>query len=174
MSFKAEVKASLGWNWNDGAVDNDRLDYAEQLLEGNGASQAEAAWHDRDRTLLDGASTTLDLTSLTRTILGDTVTVTLLTVKALLIVNQTSGGGELVVGDAAANEWAEPFTADGDQITVPPDSPLLLANRQTGWQVDDSNRNLKLAASGGDVTYSIAIIGTTTTAGSGSGSGSGA
>ncbi len=167
MSFKAEIKATLGWNWNDGALDNDRLDYAGQLLEGNGDDQAEAVWHVEDQILLDAASTTLDLTALTRSMLGDTVTLTLLKVKALLIVNQDTSVGELVVGDAAADEWSEPFTADGDQIVAPPDSPLLLANRRTGWEVDASNKNLKLAASGGDVTYSIAIVGTTTAASSG-------
>lgn len=174
MSFKAEVQASIGWNWNDGAVDNDRLDYAQRLLEGNGDNQAEAVWHDESQALLNGASTTLDLSCLTRTVLGDTITVTFLTVKALLIVNHATSGGELVLGGAAADEWSEPFVADGDQITVPPDSPLLLTNRQAGWQVDNANKNLKLAASGGDVDYSIAIVGTTTASGSGSASGSGA
>ena len=174
MSFKAEVKASVGWNWNQGAVDNSRLDYAQRLLDGNGDNQAEAVWHAENQTLLDAAATTLDLTALTRTILGDVHTVTFLTVKTLLIVNQGTSGGQLLVGGAASDEWSEPFGADGDQVTVPLDSPLLLANRQAGWNVDDANKNLKLAASGGDVTYSIAIVGTTTAAGSGSGSGSGA
>jgi hypothetical protein len=173
MSFKAEVKASVGWNWDDGAVDNDRLDYAERLLDGNGDNQAEAVWHAENQTLLDATSTTFDLTSLTRTILGDTHTVTFLTVKALLIVNQSTSGGELLVGGATSDEWSEPFGADGDQVTVPLDSPFLLANRQAGWNVDDANKNLKLAATGGDVSYSIAVVGTTTASGSGSGSGSG-
>jgi hypothetical protein len=35
--------------------------------------------------------------------------------------------------------------------------------------VDETNKHLKLAASGGEVTYSIAIVGTTTAAGSSSG-----
>ena len=170
MSFKVEMKASIGWNWDDGAVDNDRLEYVRQLLEGNDDNQAEAVWHVEDQVLLDGNSTTLDLTALTRTILGDTVTVTLLTVKGLLIVNQSTTGGQLVVGDAATDEWSAPFGADGDQVTVPLDSPVLLSNRQSGWAVDNSNRNLKLTASGGDVTYSIAMVGTTTAPGSGSGS----
>lgn len=174
MSFKAEIRASAGWNWSDGAVDNDRLDYAERLLDGNGDNQAEAVWHAEGQTLLEAESTTLDLTSLTRTILGDTHTVTFLTVKALLIVNRGTSGGELLVGGAATDEWSGPFGADGDQITVPLDSPLLLTNRQAGWNVDAANKNLKLAATGGEVTYSIAIVGTTTAAGSGSGSGSGA
>jgi len=173
MSFKAEVKASVGWNWNEGAIDNQRLDYAEQLLAGNGDDQAEAVWHAENQTLPDAASVTLDLTALTRSVLGDINTVTFLKVKALLVVNLDSGGGRLLLGGAAADEWSEPFGADGDQVAVEPDSPLLLANRGSGWEVSDADKNLKLAASGGGVTYSIAIVGTTTAAGSGSGSGSG-
>ena len=169
MSFKAEIKATLGWNWSDGAVDSDRLDYTGQLLDGNGDNQAEAVWHVENQTLLDGTSTTLDLTALTRSMLGDSVAVTLLSVKALLIVNESTTGGELVVGGAATDEWSEPFVADGDQIAVPLDSPMLLADRRAGWEVDSLNKNLKLAASGGNVTYSIAIVGTTTVSGSGSG-----
>ncbi len=171
MTFKAQIEASLGWNWNDAAVYDKRLDYAKQLLDGNGDNQAEAAWHLDDQVLLDAASTTLDLTSLSRDALGDSYIVTLLSVKSLLIVNQNTTAGNLLVGNAAANEWSEPFGAAGDQIVVPPDSPLLLANRRTGWSVDDANKNLKLAASGGDVTYSIAIVGTITASGSGSSSG---
>ena len=64
MSFKAEIKASLGWNWSDGATDNARLDFARQLLDGNGDDEAEAVWHIEDQTLVDGTSTTLDLTAL--------------------------------------------------------------------------------------------------------------
>ena len=174
MSFKGEIRTSIGWNWNDGAVDNDRLDYAKQMLEGNGAGEAEAVWHDEDCLLGDGASSTVDLTELQRTVLGDINTVTFLKVKALLIVSHSDSEGDLLVGDAASDEWSEPFGADGDQLIVPAGSPVLLANRNTGWPVDASNKNLKLAASGGDVSYSIAIVGTTTAAGSGSGSGSGA
>jgi hypothetical protein len=162
MTFTSELRASLGWNWTDGAVDNDRLDYTQQLPEGNGDGQAEAVWHVVEQTLLDGASLTLDLTALHRTVLGDDHVVALLTVKAILIVNHNTAGGSLVVGGAATNEWSAPFAAAGDKIAVPPDSPLLLANRSAGWPVDATHRNLKLAATGGNVTYSIAILGTTT------------
>ncbi|MBN2476900.1 MAG: hypothetical protein JXB62_19995 [Pirellulales bacterium] len=167
MSFKSDLKASLGWDWDDGAVDNDRLDYAERFLEGNGDNQAEAVWHTENETLSDGTSTTLDVSALTRTIFGETLALTLLTVRALLIVSHAASEGELLVGDAAADPWSEPFAADGDQLAVPPGSPMLLANRKTGWPVDASNKNLKLSASGGDVVYSIAIVGTTTASSSG-------
>jgi len=172
MSFKADIRASAGWSWSDGAIDNGRLGYAKQLLEGNGDNQAEAVWHAEDQVLADGESTTLDLTNLTRSVLEDLHTVTFLKVRALLLVNLSTGAGELIVGGAGADEWSAPFTADGDQLRVPPDSPLLLANRQLGWDVDDSHKNLLLAASGGDVTYSVAVVGNLTASGSGS-SGSG-
>ena len=55
----------------------------------------------------------------------------------------------------------------------PPNGLLLLGNPQAGWPVDARRRNLQLAADGGDVTYSIAIVGTLTADASGSGSGSG-
>jgi len=173
MSFKAEVKASLGWNWSEGAVDNGRLDYARQLLSGNGDDQAEAVWHVERQTLPDAASVELDLTDLCRTIFGDVLSVTLVAVKALLLVNESTTGATLLLGGEATDEWSAPFGADGDQINVPPQGALLLTNRGTGWAVDASHRNLKLAADGGDVTYSLAIVGTITAAGSGSGSGSG-
>jgi len=172
MSFKADLRASAGWSWSDGAVDSGRLGYAKQLLEGNGDDQAEAVWHAENQVLPDGDSTTLDLTNLTRTVLEDLHTVTFVKVRALLLVNLSTDVGALIVGGAGADEWSAPFTADGDQIRVPPDSPLLLANRQLGWDVDDSHKNLRLAASGGDVTYSIALLGNLTADGSGS-SGSG-
>jgi hypothetical protein len=173
MTFKAEAKASVGWNWDDGAVDNRRLDYAKQLLEGNGPDQAEAVWHAEDLTLFDGDSITLDLTALTRVVLGDLNTLTLLTVKVLLVVNHGTSEGELLVGGADTDAWAEPFGADDDQIAVPPDSALLIGNRRDGWPVDDARKHLRLSAVGGDVDYSLAVVGTTSAAGSGS-SGSGA
>lgn len=172
MSFQAHLTASLGWRWNDGAVDASRLGYAESLLDGSDDNQAEAVWHVEDQTLLDGTSTTLDLTNLTRTVLEDLHTVTFTQVRAVLVVNLATGSGELIVGGAASDEWSAPFGADGDLLAVPPNSPLLLANRKTGWDVDDTNKNLKLAASGGDVNYSIAIVGNLTATGSSSGSSS--
>jgi hypothetical protein len=168
MTFKAEIQTSLGWNWNEGAVDNQRFEYAKQFPQGNGADQAEAVWHAEDQVLLSGASVTLDLTALQRVILGDTNTVAFLTVKAIWIVNKNTSGGHLLVGGAATDQWSEPFGADGHQIRVPLDSPLLLCNRKSGWPVDQTNRNLKLAAVDGNATYSLAILGTTSSTASSS------
>jgi hypothetical protein len=168
MSFRANLSAKLDWNWTDGAVDASLLSYAKTFDDGNDENEAEAIWHEEAETLLSGASTTLDLTALTRTVLGDTLTTTFLTIKGIFIVVTADSEGQLVVGGAAADEWSYPWEADGDKSDVPPDSPWLVCNRQWGWAVDASHKNLKLAASGGDVTYSIVIWGTTSTSASGS------
>jgi hypothetical protein len=162
MPFKAEVKTTIGWDWNEGAVDNGRLDYARQILCGNGSGQAEAVWHAENQTLAGGTSTVLDLQALGRMILGVVHTISFLTIKNLLIVNSSTGAGTLVLGGATSNQWSAPFGDASDKIAVPPESPLLLGNRITGWPVDAESRCLQIAAVGGDVTYSIAVVGTIT------------
>jgi hypothetical protein len=164
VTFKAEIVGRFGWEWNSGAVDDSQLNYTELFTHGPEANQAEAVWHLEDVTLLDAVSVTYDLTALTRDVFGDTLITTLLLVKSILVVNKSTAGGKLLLGGAAANEWSECFGGDGDSAEVPLDSPLLLSNRKCGWEVDDTHKNLKVAAVGGDVTYSIVIIGTTTTA----------
>ena len=173
MTFVAELRASLGWTWDDGAVDDDSLDFVQQLAEGNGDGQAEAVWHLEDQVLPDGTSVALDMTALERVILGDTNTVTFVKIKAVLLSSDAASAGNLVVGGAATDPWFAPFATAADQAVVAPDGVLLLGNPLAGWPVDASDRNLQLAASGGDVTYSAAIVGAITADASGSGSGSG-
>ncbi len=177
MSFNSEIIAHLGWDWDEGARDDDRLPYEKRLLDGHGFNQAEAIWHLEDQTLLDGASVVYSLDRLERIVLGDTLTIDLTEVMALLIVNQSTSGGRLIVGNAPGDTWWEPFGAIDDTVEVPLDSALLLTNRRDGWFVGTSSssgaviaaglRNLQLAALGGGVTYSIAIIGTLTGSSSG-------
>jgi hypothetical protein len=157
MSFKSQINVSLGWNWNEGAVDNGRLDFIKQFLDTSEIRPADAVWNAKNGVLSSGSSATFDLTALQKTILGGTNTVNFATVLAVMIVNH--GGGSLTVGGASSNEWSAPFSSPGDQIVVPPGSPWLLCNCQNSWSVDSTHRNLKIAAAGGDVTYSIVLVG---------------
>ncbi len=171
-TFNAEVLARLGWNWvSAGVTDSDKVDHNTRFTTGFNWNEAEAAWKLGSVTLADAASIIYDLSNLTQQRFGDTQVIALIDVRAILITNETVGEGTLIVGDAGANEWSEMFGADGDTIKVEPNSPFLIANKLDGWDVDATNKNLKLTASGGEVTYSIAIIGATSAGASGSGSG---
>lgn len=170
--FNAELLAQIGWRWTSGAVvDEGRLRFSRQLSNGIGANQAEAVWYDQEVVLADGGQRILDLTALRRWIFEDELLTVLATVRALAVVNQSSGAAQLIVGGATSDEWSAPFGADGDTLVLPPDAVLLLAAPAAGWPVDTANRNLRLAASGGPAVYSIAVLGTLTLS-SGSSSGS--
>lgn len=164
MSFTGQLKVYTGWEWEDGAKDANNLSYVKTFADGVGVNQAEAVFHVDSEELLDSASTTYDLTNLNRQVLGDPdYNITFITIKQVVIVNESTSG-ELLVGAAASNEWSEPFGDDGDQVSVRPDSPLVLASYRCGWEVDDTTKNLKIQAVGDDVTYSMAIIGTVNSA----------
>ncbi|MEN6406838.1 MAG: hypothetical protein ABFC77_10230 [Thermoguttaceae bacterium] len=171
MSFKSQIKASLGWDWNQGVRDNDRLDYAKSLSDGSGDNQAEAAWHVEQQTLPLGESIDYDLTNLARMVLGVSLSTAFAAIKAVLLVNESTDGGDLRVGGAEDDPWSAPLGGESDGVLVPADSVMLLSNRQSGWAVDSASRNLRLTASGGDVTYSIAVVGTLSASDSSSGSG---
>ncbi len=177
-TLRSSIKAQLAWTWDDRMgtsriTDSNRLQFDKDLPDGADADQADAVWHAEDQTLSAGQWTILELDALELSCFGDTIVIPFSKVKAILIVHRnTSAGGYLLVGGAAADEWYAPFGASGDTVKVMPDSPLLLSNSRDGWDVQFGGSALKIAAVGGDVTYDVAILGTL--AGGSSSSSSGA
>jgi hypothetical protein len=170
--FSAELLAQVGWRWTSGAViDEARVRFSRTLSNGIGADQAEAVWYDLEAVLADGGERIVDLTALRRWVFEDELLTALATVRALVVVNQSTGPARLVVGGAASDEWSAPFGAAGDKLVLPPDAVLVLAAPRAGWPVDAARCKLRLAATGGAATYSIAVVGTLTLGG---GSSSGA
>ena len=74
MTFAAEIKASLSWTWDDGAVDDDRARFPAAVLRrqrrrpGRGRLAPRRPGPARRRE-----SVALDLTALGRRILGDPI-----------------------------------------------------------------------------------------------------
>ena len=164
------IKAALNWSFQEqldlATVSNvSKLEYAQALADGVGSDQADKLWHDQ-RTVSGSGSEDLDLTSLSQTIFGNALTISFAKIKALLIVNTATVAGEdLLIGGAGSggNAWAGPLDGDQDaKIHVPADSALLLVNKKGGWSVTGGSQDvLRIAnASAQDVTYKIAVIGT--------------
>jgi hypothetical protein len=171
-TFKAGIAARLGWKWvSEGVEDNDKIEHDTQLLTGFNWNQAQAVWAAKSVVLADAASVTYDLTNLSRTIFGTPFVVTMVDVRAIIIDNETEEEGTLIVGNAASNVWAPMFGADAHTIKVEPASAFINTNELDGWDVTATSKLLKLTASGGETTFSIAIIGATSAGASGSGSG---
>jgi hypothetical protein len=166
-SLRSTIHAELGWTWRDVAgsalvTNSNRLRLVQDLDDGHDENQAEAVWDAADQALAAGGSVTFELDSLERPIFGDTICVSLLKVKAILIVNKSGGGsGYLLVGGAAADEWHAPFGAAGDTVKVMPGAGLLLSHPRDGWSVEAGANQLKIAAVGDAVLFDVAILGTT-------------
>ena len=166
-TLTSEIKASVGWLFQDqldtGLVsDSSQLAFHQPLGMGTGASQADRLWHIA-RTLSAGAHDDLLLSALEWDLFDNSLSIELATVRALLLINTaTSLGEDLVVGGAATHQWQGPFAATGNQLIVPADACLLLVNQQSGWTVAAGSADqLRIANSGsGDITYKIAILGT--------------
>ncbi len=167
-TLRSTIQAELTWTWTDHVdtlpiVDSNRLRMTAKLPDGNDSGQAEAVWHLSDQSLLSGQSIVYELDQLPQELFGSYVEIPMIAIKAILISNKATSGGYLLVGGAVTNAWEEPFGASGDQVTVPPGSPLLLANTQDGWLIPIGQTDLKVQAVDDDVTYDIAILGTLST-----------
>ena len=100
MSFKAEIRASLGWNWNHGAVDNSRLDHTKPLARASatarprprGTRGANALGRGGRRDRSDGAAARV----LGSVLMTDAVCA----VRGSPIVNDAGSTGTLIVGGA--------------------------------------------------------------------------
>ncbi len=168
-SLSVDLKASMAWLLSESldlstVNDNATLEYSESIVDGTDADKADLLWHD-ERTVLAAANDDLDLTSLTNTIFGSTVTINFVKVRAILLVNTSTTSGDVlnVGGSGAGSAFATPFAGDADaKVQVGADSALLLANKKDGWAVTAGTGDILRVNNPGanDVTYRIAIIGT--------------
>lgn len=176
-TLSSTIHAQLGWTWRDRSggfliADSNQLLFKRDLPDGFAANQADAVWRAVDQSLSAGQSMLLCLGALEQPIFGDTITIPMTRIKAILVVNKnTAGDGYLVVGAAEIDQWAAPFGMTGDTVKVMPSSPLLLANVRDGWEVEFGSEMLKIEAAGADVLFDIAILGTTQAGASGSSGG---
>jgi hypothetical protein len=167
VSLLSEVKVSLAWLFKDAenlstVVDSSLLDYHHKFDDGISADQADLVWHD-ERTLAAGASEDLVLSALASPLFDNTLTIALAKIKAILLVNTaTTPGEDLEFGGAPSHQWLGPFAAVGDKIVIPADSSLLFVNKKSGWPaVAAASDQFRIANAGtGDITYKIAILGT--------------
>jgi len=164
-TLRSTIQVQLGWTWRDGAgthvvTNSNRFQSSQDLDNGAGSGQADAVWDIVDQSLSAGSSTTLALDDLSRDLFGDTITVALAKVKAVLVVNKnTSGSGHLLLGAAESDEWYAPLGAAGNTVKIMPGAALLLACPQAGWDVAAGANQLRLEAVGDAVTFDVAIVG---------------
>jgi hypothetical protein len=125
------------------------------LTDGTAAEQANGYWRDVV-SVAAGATVSVDLRALPMKAFAGTGTLTISSVKALLIVNR-SALGSLTVGGTISNRWAG-FAAGG--LSMPAGAVVYATNSASGWAVSSSSKNV--AIENGDAA--VTLTGTTATA----------
>lgn len=135
------------------------LQYAKTfgLPSGTGALQADRIFHDQRTT---SGNDDLDLAGSLVDPLG--ATLTFVKVRGILVYAAAANTTNVVIGNAAANQFVGPFGAAAHTFAVKPNSLFLAtAVDSAGWAVTAGTGDiLRIAASSGTVTYDIVILGT--------------
>ena len=169
MAFSGQNKIIVGWKWISGtATDSDNILTNIIISDGSGSGEADGSWNSDPVTLLSGTTTTYDLTALPKILFGASVEYEFSRVISLVIKVDSTSTGTLVVGGASSNTWIGPFADTSDKIQIEPNSNWYVDALNSGWTVSGTVKNLKLEASGGDVLYTLAIVGNPTLTQSGS------
>jgi hypothetical protein len=167
-TLSLEIKASVNWLFEETLdlstlTDSSKLEYSQALADGTGSNQADKIWHDT-RTLAASANDDLDLTALTQTVHGSTVTISFARLKAIFIYNTaTTAGEDLVLDSSVTGGILTPFNgSSASKLEVAAASPLLLANQGEGWAVTASTADiLRITNDGvGSIDYKIVLVGT--------------
>lgn len=160
------IKAEFDWVFQEtldlsNVTDQARVQYNVTTADGTANSQADKIWHDT-RSILTTANDDLDLTALTTSIFGSTVTISFVEVVAILIINTNTLTGELLeVGGSGGNEFVAWVGAAGDKVKVGPNSVFMIANVVDGYAVANGSTDILRIRNPGatTVTYKIAIVG---------------
>lgn len=146
------------------------MSFTDTLATGTGADQADRLWSSAGRVLTSGSGETIDLYDLAAINIGagaglDALgqSFALAEIACLAIKNLASSVGNLLIGgEGTAATWNSLFDgSDTAKLTLRPGGVFVAyAPVDPAYAVADvANHLLRIAASGGDVTYDILFIG---------------
>lgn len=134
--------------------------YSFSLADGVGASQANRIFHDQ-RTLAASATEDLDLAGVLIDPLGSTLTFA--RIKGMIVAAAATNVNEVIVGGAAATQFASWVGAAAHTVKVRPGGVFaLMAGEATGYTVGAGASDLLRIGNGGagtSVIYDIFLIG---------------
>jgi hypothetical protein len=133
-----------------------------QFAAGTGLGQADLMFSD-SRTIAASGTDPLNLTATLKDPLG--ATITMVHVKAILIVAASTNTNNVVIGNAASHPIAGIFAGTTPTIAIPPGGSFLFTSLGVGVPlVASTSDQLGVAnsSSGSTVTYKVIIIGTST------------
>lgn len=161
LTSRASLKGLLTSTRDAGAA-NVAIDeaWSKSIANGTGADQANAAYIEAF-AISSGANSDVDLSGSLADPNNNTTVFT--AIKELLIENDSTSVGNLVIGGAAANAWSGCFADATDKVVLKPGQCFKWTDYSAAGSAVTAGTGdlLRLAASAGDVTGRIAVVGET-------------
>jgi hypothetical protein len=148
---------------SDGTTDRLNRKESVALTDGTGSDQADLLFHDTRSAA--GAADALDLAGVLSNVFG--ATVTMVKIKLLVIVNNSTTSGETLKIGAGSNPITSLWGTSGDQIVIGPSTSanpafLALSSPQDGYAITAGSADkLTIDPGAATVSYDIWIVGTT-------------
>jgi len=160
-SFSVALAAAYTKVLDLGTVRQDvNYKFVDELTTGTAANQADRLWTDT-RTIVASGTDDIDLAGVLTDAFGDTVT--LARVKGLIVRAADGNTNNVVVGNAATNQFVGFFGAAAHTVAVRPGGVFaIFAPDATGYAVTAGTGDLLRitnSSSGTAVTYDIVVIG---------------
>lgn len=142
--------------WQDGTVtDSTTVVVSARTTDGTGTGQANAYWRDVI-TISASATATVDLRNLSLAFYGATGSVSLASVKQLLVVNK-SATASLAVGGNTTNRWT---ALAGDAVTVGASGSFYALHGGSGYATTTTDKVIAITNNGGaSATVEIYVVG---------------
>lgn len=163
------LRQTIGWTLEDAQTfgnssNSNSFSYSKTLANGTGAGSANKIYVVQDDTgIASSSAVTLDLQSLT-SMFDDAVSFS--KIRAIYLENaSTSSGADLLVGAAAATQWASAtaFISDTEATMLIPSggSMMVICTNVDGWAVGATTKSLKLAnaSTTAALPYKLVIVG---------------
>jgi len=163
MAFTGKVQALISWLLTGGSgitaasAAAQMPDFLTNFTNGTGDGKAQGV-HTISGSISASANSDLDLSGSLTNALGASVAAT--KIKALMIRNKaTTTGYTLRVGGSASNPVSTIMGGTNPYLIIAPKGWVVLNNPFDGYGVTAGTADiLRLTASGGDVTYDLAIF----------------
>jgi hypothetical protein len=154
-SFSVSEAIDLSTVYNSGGKT-----YTQTVADGTGASQAKQVFSDT-RTLAASGNDDLDLTALTVSAIGNTMTTNLTQLKGILIVNKSTTSGDKLRIDTSVTNGLQALTeAASGKIKIPPSGHLLISDPVDGMTVDSTHKIVRINnPSAHSIDYDIIVWG---------------
>jgi len=148
-TFSCTGRVTMSPTWSEdldltAIVDKTTVSISTALTDGTGNDQADAYWRDTI-TIAASATTSLDLRSLSRQLMGGTATDVFAKVKILCLQNK-SPTASLSVGASVADRWT---ALAAGAVTVAPSGVFYVAFPLAGYTTSASDKVLAITNNGG-------------------------